>query len=125
MKPEWRRFAPLGLYISLLAVLVFFGLFIVFRRFDLPLQISLGMILIGLALFALLDPDRARRALTGRQTSYGSNALVLSLACIAIIVVVNYLGFHYSERWDLTEGKQFTLAPETLETLNKLPETIT
>ena len=66
MKPEWRRFAPLGLVISSIAVLVSIGLYVVFRRFDLAMQISLGLIVIGLALFALLDPARdCRKPLSG------------------------------------------------------------
>lgn len=124
MKPEWRRFAPIGLYLFLLAILASIGLYIVFRQFNLWLQISLGLAVVGLALFALLDPDRVRRALTGRQARYGSNALVLSVAFIGIVVVLNYLIFNHSKRWDLTEGKQYTLAPETLETLGKLEEPV-
>ena len=124
MKPEWRRFAPLGLLLALLGVLASVGLYIVYRQFDLKLQISLGLIVVGLALFALLDPDRVRRALTGRQARYGSNALVLLLAFVGIVVVINYLVYNNTKRWDLTEEKQFTLAPETIETLGKLSEPV-
>lgn len=124
MKPEWRRFAPLGLYLALVAALASFGLFIVYRQFNLSLQISLGLIVVGLALFALLDPDRARQIITGRQARYGSNALVLSLAVIGVAVVINYLVFNNTRRWDLTENKQYTLAPETLDTLAKLEQPV-
>ncbi len=124
MKPDMRRFAPGGLYISIIAALVSIGLFIIYRQFDLKLQISFGLIIIGLALFALLDPDRARIALTGRQARYGSNVLVLSIAFLGIIIVINYFVFSHSKRWDLTEDKQFTLTPETQETLKSLPESV-
>ncbi len=124
MKPEWRRFAPFGLYLAGLAVLVSFGLYVVLRRFDLPLQISLSLIVVGLALFAILDPDRVRRLLTGRQARYGSNALVLTLAFVGILAVVNYLAYNNSKRWDLTEDKQHTLAPETVDVLAKLSEPV-
>ena len=124
MRSEWRRFAPLGLYLSLLAALAAAGLYIVQREWNLPLQISVGLIVIGLALFAVLDPNRVRVALTGRQARYGSNALVMSVAFIGILVVANYLVYNNSKRWDLTEDKQFTLAPETLSTLESLPSTV-
>ena len=52
MKPQWRRFAPIGLYLSLLAALASIGLYIVQREMTIYLQISLGLILIGLALLA-------------------------------------------------------------------------
>jgi len=124
MKPEWRRFAPLGLYLSLAAILASIGLYVVYRQFNLALQISVGSIVVGLALFALLDPDRARQIITGRQARYGSNALVLALAVVGIVVVINYLVVTNTKRWDLTEDKQFTLAPETIDTLAKLEQPV-
>ncbi len=124
MNPRWHRFAPVGLYLSGLAVLVSAGLYIVFHRFDLYLEISLGFIVIGLAIFILLDPERTRVALTGRQARYGSNALVLVLAVIGILVVVNYLVYKNPYRWDLTQDKEHTLAPETINTLKALPQPV-
>jgi len=124
MKPEWRRFAPFGLYLSLAALVATVVLYIVFKTFNLYLQISLGLFVIGLALFALLDPERVRQLLTGRQARYSSNALVLVLAFTGILVVINYLVYQNPKRWDLTEDKTNSLAPETLETLNRLPQTV-
>lgn len=125
MKTTWRRFAPVGLYLALLAALASLGLYVVQRQMSLALQISLGLIVVGLALYALLDPDKVRQLLTGRQARYGSNALVLTLAFIGIVVVLNYLVYQNPKSWDLTEDKQYTLAPETLNTLNSLPDQVT
>lgn len=125
MSSQLRRFAPLGLYLSLVAALVSAGLYIVQRAWNLPLQISLGLILIGLALFSVMDPERVRVALTGRQARYGSNALVMSVAFIGILAVVNFLVYKNSQRWDLTADKQFTLATETISTLQQMPEPVT
>ena len=124
MKRDWRRFAPFALYLSILAAIVSAGLYIVFREFNLPLQISLALVVLGLAIFVILDPERSRQALTGRQARYGSNAVVMGLAFIGILGVVNYLIYQNPKRWDLTENQQFTLAPETLDTLNTLPEPV-
>jgi ABC-type uncharacterized transport system involved in gliding motility auxiliary subunit len=124
MNNTWRRFAPFGLYLAGLAALASAGLYIVQRQWNLTLQISLGLIVIGLAVFAILDPDRVRTALTGRQARYGSNALVLSIAFIGILVVINFLVFQNPKRWDLTADKQFTLAPETITILQQMPEKV-
>jgi ABC-type uncharacterized transport system involved in gliding motility auxiliary subunit len=124
MKNTWKRYAPIGLYVALAAALVSFGLYVVQREFNLYLQISLSLIVVGLAAFVLLDPDRVRKALTGRQARYGSNALVLTLAFIGILVVVNVFVAENSKRWDLTEGQQNTLTEETLETLEALPQPV-
>jgi hypothetical protein len=88
MKPEWRRFAPIGLYLALLAALVAISLYIIQREWNLYLQISLGLVLVGLAIFALLDPERVRAALTDR--------LAGAIRChvpgfIGVLVVINYL----------------------------------
>ncbi len=125
MNRDWRKFAPWGLYLALAAALVSFGLFVVFRSFDLPLQISLALVVVGLGASILLDPERARRFLTGRQARYGSNALLMSLAFIGIVVVLNYLVYQHPVRKDLTEDRQYTLSPETVDTLQALPGTVT
>ncbi len=124
MNPRWHPFAPIGLYLSGLAAIVSAGYYIVFQRFDLPLEISLGFIVIGLALFILLDPERARVALTGRQARYGSNALVLVLAVLGILIVINYLVFKNPYRWDFTQDKEHTLAPETINVLKSLKQPV-
>ncbi len=125
MNPKLRRFAPLGLVLSLIAAVAAIGFYLVQNKFDLYVQISLGLVVIGLALYTILDPERVRKLLTGRQARYGSNALVLSLAFVGIVVIVNYLVFQNSKRWDLTEDKQFTLAPETISALESLEEPVT
>ena len=124
MNPRLHRYAPLGLYLSGLAAIVSAGLYIVFHQFNLPLEISLGFIIIGLAVFILLDPERARVALTGRQARYGSNAFILVLAVIGILVVINYLVFENPYRWDLTQDQTHTLAPETINTLKTLTQPV-
>lgn len=124
MDVKWRRFAPLGLYFSLLAALTATGLYIVQREWNLELQISLAFIVIGLAFFAVLDPAKVRQALTGRQARYGSNALIVTVAVLGILTVLTFLAYKNDKRWDLTEDKTNSLAPETLETLSKIPEPV-
>lgn len=124
MNPKLRRFAPIGLYLALIAAAVTIGLYVVQREWNLYLQISLGCIVLGLAIYTILDPDKVRISLTGRQARYGSNALVMSLAFIGILVVVNYLVYNNSYRWDLTEEKSNTLAQETIDTITSLPREV-
>lgn len=120
MNSNLRRFAPLGLYISLLALLTAVGLYIVQREWNLALQISLAVFVVGLAVFVILDPGKVRQALTGRQARYGSNALIVTIAVLGILAVLTFLAYKNDKRWDLTEDKKNSLAPETLDTLSKL-----
>lgn len=119
-----RKYAPVGLILALLATLSAIGFAIVHRSFTLEVQVSLAMIVIGLAVFVLLDPQKTRELLTGRQARYSSNAFVLALAFTGILIALNYLVYTRAPRWDLTEDQQHTLAKETLETLKSLKEPV-
>jgi ABC-type uncharacterized transport system involved in gliding motility auxiliary subunit len=129
MKPDRRRIAPIGLYLAGLAVLAALFIFVVQREWNLAVQVCLGLALVGLASYALLDPAHVRRVFTGRQARYGSNALVLTAAFIGIIVVANYLVYQLAGqhplRWDISQDKKYTLAEESLKTLEGLNGEVT
>ncbi|MBL8089474.1 MAG: GldG family protein [Anaerolineales bacterium] len=95
---------------------------------NLAFQISIALVVLGLATYAILAPDAIRRFLTGRQARYGSNSLILALAFIGILFAANYIVYNNQDLlgapWDFTEDKSNTLAPETLDILNALPENI-
>jgi hypothetical protein len=103
---------------ALLATIV---VYILERKFNLYVQISLGVFIIGLAVLVVLDPNTIREWITGRQARYGSNALIITVAFVGILVVVNYLGYKNTKRWDLTADKSNTLAKETVDVLQSLP----
>ena len=96
---------------------------------NLAFQISIGLLIVGLATYTILSPDSVRRFLTGRQARYGSNSLILTLAFLGIIIAANYIVYNNPELlgapWDFTEDQSNTLAPETLQILATLPEKVT
>ena len=61
------------------------------------IEISAAVLVIGLAVYGILNPDGVRRFLTGRQARYGSNALILAVAFIGILFVINLLALPESE----------------------------
>jgi ABC-type uncharacterized transport system involved in gliding motility auxiliary subunit len=125
MTPKLRRIARrTSITISLIALAVGIGLYIVQRQWNLYLQICLGLFVIGLAIYVALDPGAIRTALTGRQARYGSNTLILTMAFLGILVVINYLAYKNTKRWDLTADQSNTLAKETLDLLKSLPDTV-
>jgi ABC-type uncharacterized transport system involved in gliding motility auxiliary subunit len=124
MNPKWNRFAPYGIYLSILAALSALGFYIYQNSFSLGVQISLAVLVIGLAAFVILDPERVRVALTGRQAKYGSNIFVMGVALLGILVVVNVVAFKNSPKWDLTEDKTHTLSKETIDLLKSLKEPV-
>ena len=90
------------------------------------LLISAGLIVLGLASYAIMEPDRVRRFFTGRQARYGSNTLVMTIAFLGILIVGNVLAYQNPVPIaDLTEDKVNTLSPELTAALAALPEKVT
>ena len=88
--------------------------------------VSAGVIILGVATYAILEPDRVRRTFTGRQARYGSNAIIMIIAFLLILVfgtgIVLANPVHIA---DLTEDNTNTLSPELLSAVKKLPEKVT
>ncbi|MEH2054167.1 GldG family protein [Nostoc sp.] len=59
-----------------------------------------------------------------RSTQAGTNALVVTLAILAILGLINFLGTRYHLRADLTESQLFTLAPQSRELVSVLPQPV-
>jgi ABC-type uncharacterized transport system involved in gliding motility auxiliary subunit len=90
------------------------------------LIVSAGLIILGLAAYAIMEPDRVRRFFTGRQARYGSNALIMTIAFLGILIVGNVLAYQNPiPIADLTEDKVNTLSPELSAALETLPEKVT
>ena len=134
---DLRKYAPLGLWLALAAFLAtgILGLIKIFvlvgiyvppndKAVNLSLWISLGLIVVGLATYILLNPQRVREFIAGRQARYGSNAVIMLIAFIGILVTANIIVYYNPDQWDLTQDKQHTLAPETIYTLQSLPSPV-
>ncbi len=89
------------------------------------IAISAAVLVLGLAAYAILNPDGVRKFFTGRQARYGSNAIIMSLAFVGILFVVNLVVYQNPKSWDFTEDLQHTLAPESIRTLAALPNKVT
>ncbi len=133
-----KNFAFIGLWVSGIAVLAAIILLLVklltlAKIYTLPnviafnwaLAITGALTVLGLAYFALLDPQRVRVILTGRQARYGSNAAIMLLAFVGILLVLNiFILQNPGKPFDFTEGKQNSLASVTLDTLKALPSSV-
>jgi len=54
----------------------------------------------------------------------GTNTVILFLAFLFILMLVNFLGYKHSERWDWTPEQLFTLSDETKKVLGGLKEDV-
>lgn len=80
--------------------------------------------LCAIAVYLLLQPQEAQRALSRRSARYGSNAVILSMAAIGIIVLLNYLSSRTYKRFDTTEGKLHSLSPQSIQIVQELDRDI-
>jgi ABC-type uncharacterized transport system involved in gliding motility auxiliary subunit len=60
-----------------------------------------------------------------RSSQLGSNAIILSLAVLAILAVLNFLGFRHSKRFDLTSEKLFSVSDQTRKIVGGLQKDVT
>jgi ABC-type uncharacterized transport system involved in gliding motility auxiliary subunit len=129
-----KHWAPVGLWLTGAAVLaivillslrltIFIGLFSPTddKWINITLWVCLGIAAIGLAIYALLDPQHVREFFTGREARRGSNALISFLAFFLILIVINVIVYQNPIQGDWTEEKQNTLANETIDTIQTLP----
>ncbi len=86
--------------------------------------VSAAVLVVGLAAYAILNPEGVRKFFTGRQARYGSNAIIMSLAFVGILVVVNVVAYQNPKSIDMTEDQQHTLATQTVQTLAALPNKV-
>ncbi|TVQ57876.1 MAG: ABC transporter [Spirulina sp. DLM2.Bin59] len=73
--------------------------------------LTVGLLLIGIALG--LRSGLWQRVAQQRSTQVNTNALIATLAVLAILTSINILAVRSSTRLDLTETQLFTLSPQT------------
>ncbi|MBI3019002.1 MAG: GldG family protein [Deltaproteobacteria bacterium] len=59
-----------------------------------------------------------------RSTSYTMNAVVLSLIVAGILAALNFMGSRHTKRFDFTEQKLFSLAPQSIKVVKSLKDEV-
>lgn len=119
-----RKNGMIFLLLGLVAILAGGAWYAIGRNVDAWVQwLTVGG-LISVGVYVLLRPQDIERLLRGRAVRYGSNAVVLSLAVIGIVVLVNYLSSRYYKRFDLTEAKRHTLSEQSIQIVKGLKDEI-
>jgi ABC-type uncharacterized transport system involved in gliding motility auxiliary subunit len=60
-----------------------------------------------------------------RSSQLGTNAIILSVGVIAILALLNFLGFRHSKRFDLTTDKLFSVSDQTRKIVGGLQKDVT
>jgi ABC-type uncharacterized transport system involved in gliding motility auxiliary subunit len=65
------------------------------------------------------------RFFSKRSSQLGTNTTILSVVVIAILVLVNFVGFRHHKRFDLTTEKLYTLSDQTKQVVGGLQKDVT
>lgn len=68
--------------------------------------------------------NQAGQVVGKRQVRFGTNAIIMTVAFIAILVLINILVARTNVRWDLTATGEFSLSPETIAILADLEQPV-
>jgi ABC-type uncharacterized transport system involved in gliding motility auxiliary subunit len=78
-----------------------------------------------LVILSVIFNFAAIRAYFGRRsTKLGTNTLVITAAVIAILSLLNFLGYRHSKRFDLTAEQLYSLSDQTRQILNGLKQDV-
>ena len=64
------------------------------------------------------------RRLARRQTRYGLNVLAMAVLLALVIGFVEFFSVRYNKRLDLTEGRRYTLSPQTVKVVRDLKKPV-
>ena len=65
------------------------------------------------------------RFFSKRSSQLGTNTTILTVAVMAILVVLNFVGFRHHKRFDLTTEKMYTLSDQTKQIVGGLQKEVT
>jgi ABC-type uncharacterized transport system involved in gliding motility auxiliary subunit len=83
-----------------------------------------GLAAACLTLFLIAHYEMFREISARRSTRLGLNSLLMVVLFATILGIVNFLAARHNVRWDFSETKRFTLAPQTARLLRDLPREV-
>jgi ABC-type uncharacterized transport system involved in gliding motility auxiliary subunit len=120
MKKYLQKLDTLGLLL-LVAAVIWYSVSDIWSKGNLSLVIIGGiLVIVGVA----ANYKQIMASLGKRSTKYASNYVVSLILVIAIVSGLNYVGQRHVKRFDMTEIGRYSLAPQTIQVLNKLSKDI-
>ncbi len=120
MKKYLQKLDTLGLLL-LVAAAIWFSISNVWDKWNLGLAIAGGvLVIVGIA----ANYRQILSSLGKRSTKYASNYVISVILVIAIVSGLNYIGQRHPKRFDMTAIGRYTLAPQTVQVLDKLDKDV-
>jgi WD40 repeat protein len=119
------RWILLGVGVVALIVMAVALLAAPMNAFDTYSYVALGVAILGLAGFVLLDPQALVTSLTGRTSQYGTTTVLMSLFFIVFVVAIFVIVRAAKiTPWDLTAVQKYKLSQQSIDILSKLTDDI-
>ncbi len=116
MNKYLQKLDTLGLLL-LVAAAIYYSVTNVWDKWALGLAIAGGVLVIaGIA----ANYRQILHTLGKRSTKYAGNYVISVILVIALVSGLNYIGQRHPKRFDLTAVGRYTLAPQTIQVLDKL-----
>ncbi len=116
MNKYLQKLDTLGL-VLLVAAAIYYSVTNLWDKWSLGLAIA-GAVLVVVGIAA--NYKQIMGTLGQRSTKYAGNYVVSVILVIALVSGLNYLGQRHPKRFDLTTVGRYTLAPQTVQVLDKL-----
>ena len=119
-----KKFIPIAGWLFIL--LGFAALFFYIVLPDLKIVIlSLTAVSISNGIYFLVsEGSTLKKFFSSRSALHGTNAIILTSVFLGILIFANLLIHRHKQRFDLTEGNLFTLAPQTKKFVAALPREV-
>lgn len=119
-----RQLPTLFTVLGALALVAGAALFLVYGQAN-RWVLTAGAIGVIFLVYALLEqPQGVQRSLASREARYGGNTVLLTGAFVGIVALANVLSARHSYRWDLTETKDFSLSPQSIQVAQQLDKPV-
>ena len=116
--------SAVGAAVGVIAVVIGAALFITVDELrDLAVStLIVGLVLLFIAL--ALSPRAVAIFMAGRQGRWGANVAIMTAAFFVIVILVNFLLFRTTARFDTTSTRVFTLAQQTRQVLDGIDDPV-
>jgi ABC-type uncharacterized transport system involved in gliding motility auxiliary subunit len=103
-------------------VFLFFALVSYLTGARLYFLFNLVLGVLAIVLWATSSRETLGTLMGQRATRYGANALVYSIAFVALLIAVNYILALHHRRFDLTSERVFSLSPQSVKVVTTLKQ---
>ena len=119
-----KRLTP---FIGWAAIFCLFSALFFYIAVPEEMTVILSLLATGVVLainFVFLEKDAFKKGLKSRSAIYGTNTVVLTFLFLGVLVFINLMAHRHKHRFDVTETKAFTLAPQTKKIVTNLPREV-